>query len=230
MCDLIEDDNRNEWIRKQLLSIPEGSSILDAGAGQLRWKDSCRHLRYTSQDFGKFKGNGDSKGCGLKTESWDTDAIDIVSDITEIPVDNETFDCVLCSEVLEHVPHPESAIRELVRVIRPGGALIITAPFNSLTHFAPYHFCTGFNKWWYEMIMNENGMHIDEITANGNYFTYMKQEILRCDTLIREYEKGVPRLVKWGGRMMIRGMRKRFMSDESNDIGCFGYMVRAHKI
>ena len=230
MCDLIEDDNRNEWIRKQLLSIPEGSSILDAGAGQLRWKDSCRHLRYTSQDFGKFKGNGDSKGCGLKTGSWDTDMIDIVSDITEIPVGNETFDCVLCSEVLEHVPHPESAIRELVRIIRPGGALIITAPFNSLTHFAPYHFCTGFNKWWYEMIMNENGMHIDEITANGNYFTYMRQEILRCDTLIREYEKGVPRLVKWGGRMMIRGMRKRFMSDESNDIGCFGYMVRAHKI
>lgn len=78
--------------------------------------------------------------------------------------------------------------------------------------------------------MNDSGMIIDEITANGNYFTYMRQEILRCDTLIREYEEGVPRLVKWGGRMMIRGMRKRFMSDESNDIGCFGYMVRAHKI
>lgn len=124
MCDIIENESkRNEWIYKQLLSIPEGNSILDAGAGQLRWKDACKHLHYISQDFGEFKGNDNPEGYGLKTSSWDTGDVDIISDITDIPVDNGTFDCVLCSEVLEHVLHPESAIRELVRIIRSGGSV-----------------------------------------------------------------------------------------------------------
>lgn len=47
---------------------------------------------------------------------------------TEIPFDSETFDLVACYQCLEHVPDPERALDEMVRVCRPGGAIAIVGP------------------------------------------------------------------------------------------------------
>jgi ubiquinone/menaquinone biosynthesis C-methylase UbiE len=125
------------WIAKQLENIQAGSRIPDAGAGELRNKRYCSHLQYVSQDFCQYEGRGD--GAALQTGQWDTTRIDLVSDISSIPAPDASFDAVLCTEVLEHVPDPLAAIRELARLVRPGGSIVLTVPFCSLTHFAPYH-------------------------------------------------------------------------------------------
>lgn len=111
--------SRNRWIEHELKALPEGTKILDAGAGECKWKSTCRHLKYVSQDFCQYDGIGDGKGA--QTGKWNTNRIDIVSDITDIPVDDEEFDAVLCSEVLEHLESPELAVKELGRVTRRGG-------------------------------------------------------------------------------------------------------------
>lgn len=46
----------------------------------------------------------------------------------------ERFDCVFCTEVLEHTLQPFDAVAELYRLLRPGGRLIISAPFNFRIH------------------------------------------------------------------------------------------------
>ena len=74
---------RDAWVADVLSKIPAHSKILDAGAGQCRYRKDCSHLEYTSQDFGKYDGTGD--GSGLQTGSWDNSKLDIVSDITAIP-------------------------------------------------------------------------------------------------------------------------------------------------
>ncbi|NLV78609.1 MAG: methyltransferase domain-containing protein [Rhodococcus sp.] len=51
-----------------------------------------------------------------------------VGDALALPYDDATFDVVLISEVLEHVPEDERAIAELVRVLRPGGVAAVTVP------------------------------------------------------------------------------------------------------
>jgi SAM-dependent methyltransferase len=53
-----------------------------------------------------------------------------VQSITAMTFDAASFDCVLCSEVLEHVPDDLLAISELRRVLRPGGVLVVTVPFQ----------------------------------------------------------------------------------------------------
>ncbi|MCW2841856.1 MAG: SAM-dependent methyltransferase [Aeromicrobium sp.] len=51
-----------------------------------------------------------------------------VGDILDMPYDDGTFDVVLASEILEHVPEDDRAIAELVRILAPGGILAITVP------------------------------------------------------------------------------------------------------
>src|SRR5437868_1020858 len=91
-----------DWIEQTLRKIPAGYTILDAGAGECQFKKFCNHLRYTSQDFAQYDGQGDGKGFQLQT--WDNTQLDIVSDITAIPVPDKSFEAIMCTEVLEHVP------------------------------------------------------------------------------------------------------------------------------
>ncbi len=52
----------------------------------------------------------------------------IVADICALPFKNNFFDLVLCSEVLEHIPHHKIAISEIVRVLKPDKNLVISVP------------------------------------------------------------------------------------------------------
>ena len=112
---------RTSWIEGALLKIPEGSKILDAGAGELKYKKFCSHLEYVSQDFCQYEGKGDEQG--LQTEKWDTAQIDIVSDIVAIPEKDKSFDAIMCIEVFEHIPEPIKAIKEFYRLLKRGGIL-----------------------------------------------------------------------------------------------------------
>src|SRR3990172_6853665 len=140
----INEENRQAWLKKTLSDLPQGARILDAGAGELRNRPLCSHLSYVSQDFCQYEGVGD--GNRLQTGKWDTSRIDLVCDINAIPEPDAVFDVLLCSEVLEHVPDPTKALDEFTRLLKPGGKLILTAPFTSLVHFAPYHYCSGFSR------------------------------------------------------------------------------------
>jgi ubiquinone/menaquinone biosynthesis C-methylase UbiE len=52
----------------------------------------------------------------------------MVADITALPFKNNVFDVVICSEILEHVPHQEAAVHEVTRVVRPGKDVVVSVP------------------------------------------------------------------------------------------------------
>ncbi|MDA7978155.1 MAG: class I SAM-dependent methyltransferase [Pirellulales bacterium] len=49
----------------------------------------------------------------------------LVADLTQLPFADNTFDCVTCGYVLEHLPDPEVGLRELHRVMQPGGSMLL---------------------------------------------------------------------------------------------------------
>ena len=51
-------------------------------------------------------------------------------DVTRLSFEDDAFTLVVCQDVLEHVPHHRAALRELCRVLRPGGSLYLTVPFT----------------------------------------------------------------------------------------------------
>jgi SAM-dependent methyltransferase len=181
------ETNRQAWLRQILTDLPAGARLLDAGAGELQNRRHCTHLDYVSQDFCQYHGaEGGHPKEGLQSRAWDTSRIDLVSDITAIPAPDASFDAVLCSEVLEHVPEPTHALDEFARLLKPGGVLILTAPFSSITHQAPYHFCTGFSKYWYQHHLEQRGFRIQTLVANGDWYALLRQEITRFGGLERQ--------------------------------------------
>jgi SAM-dependent methyltransferase len=226
---LTNEKTRERWVEMTLGMIPEGSRILDAGAGTQCYRKYCNHLNYISQDFGEYDGQGDT--AGLQTGDFNYGKLDIVSDIVSIPESDSSFDAIMCLEVFEHLPDPINAVREFARLIKPGGYLILTAPFCSLTHFAPFHFNTGFNKYWYEKHLNDNDFIITEMTPNGNFFEYLAQEIYRIPYVAERYSKCKPHLLELLSMHIVQRMLLRFSRRDSNssEFLCHGYHVLARK-
>ena len=220
---------RVAWLERTLAKIPAGSRILDAGAGEQQFRKFCSHLEYVAQDFGRYEGVGD--GRGLQTGSWEVNGLDIVSDITEIPEADGSFDAVMCTEVCEHLPDPIAAVKEFQRLLCIGGHLVITAPFCSWTHFAPYHFYTGFNRYFYEKHLEESGFEILELCANGNFFDYLWQEVRRAKRRAKQYADAYPNFLERLAIRVVLQMLRRFSSKDkgSHELLCFGYHVLARK-
>ena len=225
------ESNRVSWLEKTLKGIPTNSRILDAGAGEQQFKKFCSHLNYVSQDFAQYK--PEQLNAGLQMEKWDYGKLDLVCDIASIPEPDQSFDAIMCTEVFEHIINPREAIKEFARLLRPDGYLIITAPFSSLTHFAPYHFYTGFNRYFYETELKANGFNIIEIVPNGNYFEFMAQELGRLRSIKNKYSPGaVPdKELKSKILDLLSLLQKLSQHDSgSSELLCFGYHLLARKM
>jgi len=165
-------DNRNRWVQAKAKTVPPKSRVLDIGAGTCPYRPVFAHCEYKTHDFKKY--TGEKLG---GTTQYGT--IDYESDITDIPVPDSTFDVILCTEVLEHVPEPFEAVKEMVRILKPGGRLLLTAPLGAGLHQMPFHYYGGFTSEWYKLAAEKYHLQIAEITPNGGFFKLLAQECAR---------------------------------------------------
>ena|SRR2546426_9611715 len=97
------------------------------------------------------------------------EGVNVVSDAQALPFKAGTFEALVCHQVLEHVPDADKAVREMGRVLKPGGILIVTVPFYFPFHASPYDY----RRWtvpglritfghFYEVA---SGIHIGPVSA-----------------------------------------------------------------
>jgi len=94
----------------------------------------------------------------------------IVADARYIPLKDESVDCVLCTEVIEHVFDYELVIQEIRRVLRPGGWLILTAPMSWGLHYEPYDYWR-FTPYSLRLILEGAGFQVEHIERVGGLFS-----------------------------------------------------------
>ena len=65
---------------------------------------------------------------------------DVQGDCLALPFRDSCADLILSQAVLEHVTHPQQAVDEMLRVLKPGGLLYVGAAFMQPVHMAPHHY------------------------------------------------------------------------------------------
>jgi SAM-dependent methyltransferase len=140
---------------------------LDVGAGESPW-------RYLMGDGVCYQGV-DAVTAG---EFGMTRHPDIVYYAGErLPFEDAAFDHVLCTEVLEHVPDPETLLREIARVLRPGGSLVLTVPWSARLHHIPHDYAR-YSRFGLARLLSNTGFCNVVIEPRGNDFAAMANKLL----------------------------------------------------
>jgi len=67
----------------------------------------------------------------------------VVADVFQLPFGENTFDCIVASEIIEHLYEPELFVKKLFYILKPEGTLILTTPYNEKLE---YNLCVHCNK------------------------------------------------------------------------------------
>ena len=103
--------------------------------------------------------------------------VDIVADISKgLPFQSGTYDTVICTEMLEHTPYPRESIREISRVVRTNGHIILSSPFTHKLHGEPYDYYR-FSHHILEIILQEAGLEPLEFHRVGTCIAVLGREI-----------------------------------------------------
>ena len=149
------------------IDVQDGSRILDMGCG------SGRHVgafyeRYRATVIGADLNPDDLTAAAERLDlhksfgthkggRWGL----MAADITRLPFADQSFDLVVCSEVLEHIPADTAAVAELLRVLKPGCQLVVSVP-----------------RWWPEKLCWTLSRAYRQ-TAGGHVRIYRKTRLVK---------------------------------------------------
>jgi len=166
---MLELDDRHWWyrgrrriIRAELdrLPLPASGRVLDAGCGSGR---TLEELDGYGEVYGVELDPGAAavareRGCGEVREGR----------LEELPWDEEWFDLITCLDVIEHTPDDRVTLRELRRVSKPGGFLLVTVPaYQGLwsTHDVANHHYRRYSRARLRAAAIESGWRVRRMTS-----------------------------------------------------------------
>lgn len=168
-------DNLDRWIARKGILEALGralpllhGSLLDIGCGKMPYRREI------------LKNSKVSSYTGLDLEDalvYDPDIHpDVVWDGSEIPLPDRSFDCAIATEVLEHVTDIDLLLREIHRILIPGGVFFFTTPFIWPYHETP-HDCQRWTALGLQSHLRAAGFHDDSIVSQGNWYSSLAQMI-----------------------------------------------------
>jgi SAM-dependent methyltransferase len=104
----------------------------------------------------------------------DAHAADHIAPADDLPLDNASFDAALATQVLEHVPDPLRVMREMHRVVRPGGSVLVTVPFVWEEHEKPFDF-QRFSSAGLVRMLEDAGFAEIAVQPRNDYLTTLAQ-------------------------------------------------------
>jgi SAM-dependent methyltransferase len=150
--DLIESE-----VQHAADQLKEGQVALDAGAGEARHRALFKRGRYIALD------------AGYGDDSWDYSQLDIRADLENIPLCQESVDCILCMVVLEHTRNPGRVLGEFARILKPAGKLVMVVPFLWEEHQAPHDYFR-LTRYGIRSLFESSPLRLDLVNPIGGFF------------------------------------------------------------
>lgn len=133
---------------KSLASSEVFSAILDVGCGTKPYKSLFREAKYVGLEYDSERSRNSSKA-------------DFFYKNNSFPFSDGEFDLVICNQVLEHVFEPELFLKEVNRVLKKGGKIILTVPFCWDEHEQPYDYAR-YTSFGLKYIFEKNGFIVEK--------------------------------------------------------------------
>jgi SAM-dependent methyltransferase len=125
--------------------------------------------------YKKFFNSNEYIGIDVKTTLHNSEnSIDIYYDGKTIPFKNGKFDSIVSNQVLEHVFHPDLFLKEINRVLKVDGYLLITVPFTWDEHEKPFDFAR-YSSFGIKYLLNKYGFVIKFHNKTANDFSALAQ-------------------------------------------------------
>jgi len=145
---------RGLYLKMRELAPKLKGKLLDVGCGRKPYQNLFKVDSYIGMDI------------ELSGHSHEQEDVDVFYDGTIFPFENETFDSILCNQVLEHVFNPDEFLSEIQRVLKKDGQFLLTVPFCWDEHEQPYDFARYssfglkhlFEKHGFEIIKHEKSV------------------------------------------------------------------------
>ena len=156
---------------------PRVRECWSAGAGEGAYRAHFAQTRYEAADFQQV-----DKPYGQ---------LDYVCDLDSIPVEDERYDLVLCTQVLEHLPEPADVLTELHRVLRAGGTLWLSqAPLYFPEHEQPYDFYR-YTSFGLEHRLTRAGFVLDSLDWLEGYLGTLSFQLASCRSRATSQASGI---------------------------------------
>lgn len=143
----------------------QGSTVLDAGAGECRFRDRFRHARYIGIDF------------ALGDLEWDYGKLDVIARLESLPLRAEACDRILSIVVLEHTPEPGRVLGEFYRVLRPGGTVHLVVPHMWEEHQLPHDYFR-YTSSGIRYLIENAGLEVSRIEPVGGFFWQLGRRLM----------------------------------------------------
>lgn len=174
----LERESIYRFVEEQARLLAGGSRVLDVGAGEAPYRELFDEHVYVTLDHADTPHSG---------------KVDLHGAADSIPAEHGSFDAVVCTQVLEHVPRPPQALQELRRVLRPGGVLIATVPFAWEEHESPYDFFR-YTRYGIEQLLVDAAFTEIEVRPRTDCFTTLAQLVRNASWAMGSAPDGMDRL------------------------------------
>ncbi len=142
---------------------------------------------------------------------------------------SDSYDAALCMEVLEHIPAPWLAVAEIYRILKPGGALVLSVPHLSRLHEIPHDYYR-YTRYGLRHLLESSGFALVELTEKGGLFCFLGHQL---STVLLSVAWSLPRLRrlilalnKWLVTLPCYALDQRLRTEQLFPLG---YLVVARK-
>lgn len=126
---------------------------------------------------------------GIDLPTYGPQAADIFGTALQLPFRDASYDAVLCTQVLEHVPNPGRLLQEIARLLKPGGVLILTTPQTWGLHLEPFDYFR-YTRYGLETLAADAGLDVQSVRPTCGIWATLGQRAV--DVVYSRYGAGQP--------------------------------------